>query len=310
MDLAVDFLIGAGLLVLAWQTISGKALFRGIVLFVVFGLTMALAWARMGAPDLALAEAAIGAGVTGALMLVAFRRLVRIRPEQSAQPALRRSRLALPVAILAGSLVAVIGLAVVAVERDPALAGLAVAEALIDSGLGNPITGVLLLYRNLDTLLEVAVLLAAFLAARTVFGEDEARPPTPSRSEVPLVGALLAIIVPLTILIATHLLLAGSSEPGGAFQAGAVLAASGVLLVLAGRLQPATELSAWPALGLTLGLLLFSLVGLAVMAFGAPLLALPGMWAVYLIETAMMLSIAMTLVLLFAGASGLRRGSP
>ncbi|MCH8477988.1 MAG: DUF4040 domain-containing protein [Wenzhouxiangella sp.] len=309
-DLAVDVLIGAGLLALAWQTIIGKSLFRGIVLFVVFGLTMALAWARMGAPDLALAEAAIGAGVTGALMLVAFRRLVRIRPEQSAQPALRRSRLALPVAVLAGSLVAVIGLAVVAVERDPAVAGQAVAQALTDSGLGNPITGVLLLYRNHDTLLEVAVLLAAFLAARPVFGEDEARSPTPSRREVPLVGALLAIIVPLTILIATHLLLAGSREPGGAFQAGAVLAASGVLLVLAGRLQPAAGLSSWPALGLTLGLMLFSLIGLAVMAFGAPLLALPGLWAVYLIETAMMLSIAMTLVLLFAGASGLRRGSP
>ena len=310
MNLAVDMLIGTGLLVLAWQTISGRSLFRGIVLFVVFGLTMALAWARMGAPDLALAEAAIGAGVTGALMLVAFRRLVRIRPDQCAQPALRRSRLAVPVAVLAGGLVGVIGLAVVAVERDPALAGLAVTEALTDSGLGNPITGVLLLYRNLDTLLEVAVLLAAFLAARTVFGEDESRPPTPARREVPLVGALLAIIVPLTILIATHLLLAGSREPGGAFQAGAVLAASGVLLVLAGRLQPATALSAGPAFGLTLGLMLFSLVGLAVMAFGDPLLALPGLWAVYLIETAMMLSIAMTLVLLFAGASGLRRSGP
>jgi uncharacterized MnhB-related membrane protein len=30
---------------------------------------MALAWARLGAPDIALAEAAIGAGLTGALLL-------------------------------------------------------------------------------------------------------------------------------------------------------------------------------------------------------------------------------------------------
>ena len=34
---------------------AGRALFRSIVMFVVFGLVMALAWARLRAPDLALA---------------------------------------------------------------------------------------------------------------------------------------------------------------------------------------------------------------------------------------------------------------
>ncbi|TVQ34108.1 MAG: DUF4040 domain-containing protein [Wenzhouxiangella sp.] len=307
MNLAIDALIGLGLVILAWQTISGRSLFRGIVLFVVFGLTMALAWARMGAPDLALAEAAIGAGVTGALMLVAYRRLVQLHPEEPAQPNRRRSRLALPIAALAAGLVAVIGLGAVSAEREPGMAGLAVMSELADTGLGNPITGVLLKFRNLDTLLEVAVLLAAFLAARTVFADEE-KSPTPPRGDLPLVGALLAIIIPLTILVAVHLLLAGSREPGGAFQAGAVLAACGVLLILSGRLQPATRMGLAVGLPLVLGLLVFSLVGLAALVMGAPLLALPGLWTVYLIETAMMISIALTLVLLFAGASGLRRG--
>jgi energy-converting hydrogenase B subunit D len=35
-------------------------------------LLMALVWARLAAPDIALAEAAIGAGVTGALLLDAL----------------------------------------------------------------------------------------------------------------------------------------------------------------------------------------------------------------------------------------------
>jgi energy-converting hydrogenase B subunit D len=41
-------------------------------MFIVFGLLMALAWARLDAPDIALAEAAIGAGLTGALLLDAL----------------------------------------------------------------------------------------------------------------------------------------------------------------------------------------------------------------------------------------------
>ena len=40
--------------------------------FIVFSLLMTLAWARLAAPDIALAEAAIGAGLTGALLLDAI----------------------------------------------------------------------------------------------------------------------------------------------------------------------------------------------------------------------------------------------
>jgi len=40
---------------------------------------MALAWVRMRAPDVALAEAALGAGLTGPLFLSALRRMNRTR---------------------------------------------------------------------------------------------------------------------------------------------------------------------------------------------------------------------------------------
>jgi uncharacterized MnhB-related membrane protein len=60
---------------LAFRILTTRDLFEAIVLFVAYGLTLALAWARVGAPDLALAEAALGAGVTGALFLNAFKRL-------------------------------------------------------------------------------------------------------------------------------------------------------------------------------------------------------------------------------------------
>ena len=57
------------LLALGWRALATRDLFRGVVLFIVFGLVMAVAWARLAAPDVALAEAAVGAGITGALLL-------------------------------------------------------------------------------------------------------------------------------------------------------------------------------------------------------------------------------------------------
>jgi uncharacterized MnhB-related membrane protein len=67
--LAFDLLLIAALLWSAARTLITADVFRAVVLFIVFGLLMALAWARLGAPDIALAEAAIGAGLTGALLL-------------------------------------------------------------------------------------------------------------------------------------------------------------------------------------------------------------------------------------------------
>lgn len=70
-----DCLLGLGLLWLAWRALASPELFQAIVLFISFGLLMALAWVRLNAPDVALAEAAIGAGLTGALLLSAWARL-------------------------------------------------------------------------------------------------------------------------------------------------------------------------------------------------------------------------------------------
>jgi uncharacterized MnhB-related membrane protein len=69
-----DGMLSLTLLSLAWQALGSPDLFKAIVLFIAFGLVMALAWVRLQAPDIALAEAAIGAGVTGALLLAALAR--------------------------------------------------------------------------------------------------------------------------------------------------------------------------------------------------------------------------------------------
>jgi energy-converting hydrogenase B subunit D len=79
--LLLDAVLVLVLLWLAWASLSSRDLFRGIVLFIAFGLILSMAWVRLGAPDVALAEAAIGAGLTGALLLATWGRLPGRRDE-------------------------------------------------------------------------------------------------------------------------------------------------------------------------------------------------------------------------------------
>jgi multisubunit Na+/H+ antiporter MnhB subunit len=302
----IDLLLAVSLFVLALGAVAGPQLFRGIVLFVVFGIVLSLVWARLGAPDLALAEAALGAGLTGALLLVGYHRLVRSVPRRvpRSRPA---ARLAAPLGIFAAALVLALGFAGLDDSAPRASAGTEVLGRMAALSIANPVTAVLLVFRGYDTLMEMAVLLAAFLGARLVLG---ASPPLPARSapgSLPLVGALLGIVVPLSVLVSIHLLHAGGNAPGGAFQAGAVLAAAGVLLVLCGRVRAVSQPSLPQRLLLVLGVVTFIGFGLGARLAGWPALALPGTWAIVTIEAALLLSIALTLVLLFAAGGGVAR---
>jgi uncharacterized MnhB-related membrane protein len=73
--LVFDALMLAMLLFTAWRAVAARTLFGCAVAFIGFGLLMALTWLRLGAPDVALAEAAVGAGVTGSLLLASLDRL-------------------------------------------------------------------------------------------------------------------------------------------------------------------------------------------------------------------------------------------
>lgn len=71
----VDALLGLMILWLAWQALSLTDMFRAVAMFVAFGLLVTISWIRLEAPDVAIAEAAIGAGLTGALLLITIRRM-------------------------------------------------------------------------------------------------------------------------------------------------------------------------------------------------------------------------------------------
>lgn len=176
-----------------------------------------------------------------------------------------------------------------------------VASAMDDAGVSHPVTAVLLEFRSFDTLLEIAVLLVAVVVALAL---REAQPDGADRMGLdnPLLHAVIGLLLPLMLLVSAYLLWAGSTRPGGAFQAGAVLAACGVLLRLSGTTLRGLERGASLRIGLAAGLLVFVAVGAAPMVGGGLFLDYPDAYAgglILFIEFALMLSIGLALLSLF-----------
>ncbi len=76
---------------LAIHVAVGRGTFAVIVGFVAYGLLLSLAWMALAAPDVALTEAALGGGVTGALLLKAHARLRRSKEEPEPVGAFERA---------------------------------------------------------------------------------------------------------------------------------------------------------------------------------------------------------------------------
>ena len=312
-----DGLLVIALVIVAARVVFTPVLFKAIVMFIVFGLLMAIAWGRLDAPHVALAEAAIGAGITGALLLAAYSDLVSVRRRRPhLRPRVRVLRRHAFFAASAALAFAALALVLLQVPAPESGAGTLAVANLDATGVAEGVTAVLLDFRAYDTLLEMAVLLLAVYGARAVLVTDSEPRPDPWPTEGrhgSMVAALVGVLAPLIVVTAGYLLWVGAYGPGGAFQAGAVLAALGVLLRLTGRLEPAAA-SSWPQrLVLVAGLIVFSLVGLATLFAGGTFLDYPEAWAyplVLLIEIALTVSIALPLILLFSGSPGLATPAP
>ncbi len=294
--LLFDLLLAIALIWLGWQATRAADLYRAVISFIVFGLLMALAWVRLEAPDIALAEAAIGAGATGALLLSALDRLAVYREGQVPGHAPARSW---GFWIPAGS--GILGLLTLAAWYLPApgMGGLAI-DALPQAGVDHPVTAVLLNFRALDTLFEIAILL---LAAIAMWSLGPAHVPSAPSIPSPSLPALARILFPVFLLMTAYLLWRGSHAPGGAFPAGAVLGAGGILMVLAGS-GPwihSDPRGPW-RLALSIGVVAMLAVAIAGMATGYGYLEYPqqsAVWAIPLIEVAAGSSIALLLVALY-----------
>lgn len=306
--MSAALLLDAGLCLLiltaAFLAMSGRDLFGSIAFFIVYGILIALAWVRLEAVDVALAEAAIGAGLTGVLLIGAWSMLRRVGVSEVHKPSPVGLRIAAGIA--SGAVVLLLSAAVLALP--PGREGLAplVADQLQDHGVSNPVTGVLLEFRAYDTLMESVVLLVALVAvwALTPPAVWGGVPGLRQRARADGVLAMFGrLLPPVGLVVAVYLVWAGSSQPGGAFQAGTVLAAVWLLVVMAGIQDEPRVSSGLLRAALVVGPALFLGIGIAGLGAGA-LLTYPEGYAyglILLIEFALTFSIAATLALLVAG---------
>lgn len=302
--MTADLLIAASILALALPVVLARRAFTAVALFVAYGLLLAFAWVRLEAVDVALTEAAIGAGLSGLLLLGAARRLAGSAPAE--RPPGQAATLL--IGLGCAGVAAAIGAAVLCLPEpapslaEPVMANLAALE------VGNPVTGVLMGFRALDTLLEAAVLVLAVIAlwALAPDGAWGAAPGwrQPRAGTGPL--ALLArLLPPIGIVVATHILWAGADAPGGKFQAAAILAAMWLLPWMAGLVRPPPISCRRLRLAVAVGPVAFILAGFAGLALEGAFLAYPPGYAkavILAVEIVLTGSIAVALALLVLGS--------
>jgi len=294
------------ILALAFWTVVARDTFSAVVGFVAYGLLLALVWVQLHGIDVALTEAALGSGLTGALLLGAAARLRKTEAAaRTERPGVSTRVVA---ALVAGSVTVALAIAVLALpDPAPTLAPQTAAN-IAATGVGNPLTAVLLAFRAMDTLLEAIVVLFALigvwsLAPDRVWG---GRPGPLHRVDPDGILAYLArVLPPIGIIVGIYIFWIGADLPGGKFQGATLIAAMWLLVVMAGLSNTPPIGRAWLRIAVVAGPVVFIAVGAAGAAIAGAFLAYPDGFAkplIKVIEWALFPSLALTLALIVAGA--------
>jgi multisubunit Na+/H+ antiporter MnhB subunit len=311
IDLLLDAGLGVLVLGIAVWTVAARSAFAAVVGFVSYGLLLAVVWVRLEAVDVALTEAAIGSGVTGAVLIAAA---AKLRPTEAAS---EQPGFGLRVAAGIFSALVACGLAALVLfpaRPAPTLAAAAGAH-LTELDVGNPVTAVLMAYRGLDTLLEKIVLLLAVIGVWSLApdrfwgGVPEILRAGRRDGALELLGRLLP---PVGVVIGVYVLWVGAKAPGGAFQGGAILAAMWLLTMIAGLREAPPIAARWLRGALVVGPLVVLAIGFVGFALPGGFLSYPASFAkpvIIAIEVVLTLSIAAILAMLVAGPPA-RDGRP
>lgn len=271
-------LVVAGILIAAaFATLSQhRTRVTALVALGVVGLTVALAFVRFSAPDLALTQLSVEF-VTTILQLSALYFLPALAPAESTVG--RRARDAL-LAVMVGVGVT---LAVWSVLTRPqqTIAGFYAEQSVPGGGGANIVNVILVDFRGFDTLGEITVLA---LAALGIYGmihalrvphratSDDGRPWATDVHPLILSMATRPLL-PLALLVSLYLLLRGHNNPGGGFIAGLVTSVALIMQYFASGVRWTEQRMQlkYPAI-IGAGLLLGGATGLGSWLYGAPFL--------------------------------------
>jgi len=294
------------ILALGVWTILARDTFAAAVGFIAYGLLLTLAWVRLSGVDVALTEAAIGGGLTGALLIGAATRLRNT--EAAARAETPGAFIRVLAALVAALVLAALAICVLALPDPAPTLAPEVAANIAVTEVGNPITAVLLAFRAMDTLLEAIVLLFALigvwsLAPDRVWGGR----PGPQQYADPngILAYVARVLPPIGIMVGMYIFWVGADHPGGKFQGATIIAAMWLLTIMAGLTDAPPISRTWLRIGLVAGPLVFIAIGFAGVVSAGAFLAYPVGYAkplIIAIELALMPSLALILALMLAGA--------
>jgi len=164
-------------LVSAVATIVLRDVLAAIVAFGAYSLGLAMLWLTLQAPDVALTEAAIGAGVTTILFILTLTKTVRPTIEGSVFTPINWPAAGVAVLFAGALLWTVPAMPVIGDPSAPAWAD-GVTQFYLESGyketgVENVVTAVLAAFRGFDTFGEAVVVFAAGVAVLVVIREEQ-----------------------------------------------------------------------------------------------------------------------------------------
>ena len=306
MTALVALVVALLLLCLALWTVVARDAFVAVAGFVVYGLLLSLVWVRLAGIDVALTEVAIGGGLTGALLLSAVGRL---RSTEVAAWSERSGAGTRAFAVLLSVGVTLVLVLCVLALPDPApTLAPQVVQNLPATGVGNPITGVLLAFRSLDTLLEAIVLVIGLIGVWSLAPDRYwGGRPGPRYGSDPdgNLAYLARVLPPIGIVVGLYLFWAGADYPGGKFQSATILAAMWMLVQMAGLADAPRIDNRWVRAGIVVGPLVFVAVGLLGLWTAGAFLGYPEAFAkplILTIEVALLPTLVLVLALLMNGS--------
>ena len=267
------------LVVTALAIVQTRNLFVAVMLAAIFSLLMAANFFILDAADVALTEAAVGAGVTTVILLSAL----ALTAEQEQRSGSIRW---LSVGVVAVTVLILIyatfdkprlGDPSAPVHQHVAPWYLEKTPELMD--IPNVVTAVLASFRGYDTLGEVFVVFVAMVGVLFVLSADSGRTGTVRAPDPGLRHHLIPkvvgrLLLPFIILFGLYVQFHGEYGPGGGFQAGAIIATGLILHALLEGEQAALRsvpASAMQAL-VVVGALLYGGVGVLCMLLGGSFL--------------------------------------
>ncbi|WP_137285390.1 DUF4040 domain-containing protein [Halorussus salinisoli] len=163
------------LIVVALVVASLRDVLAATIVFAAYSLGMAIVWVTLRAPDVALTEAAVGAGVTTSLFLVTIAKTGRSVGDTIVTREVDPKSVIGVVAILALIGSTIPSLPAVGSPDAPPFQRISpyyLQQSVPQFGIENVVTAILAGYRAFDTFGEVTVVFAAGLSVLVVFRKE------------------------------------------------------------------------------------------------------------------------------------------